>query len=48
MQTQTVEFAIIHTKGEIARIGRSSILQPKTSFKGGTVKCKDKPRQKDK
>lgn len=47
MKTQTVEFAVTHNKGTITRVGRTGILQPKTNFKGGSVKWyKDKPRQK--
>lgn len=49
MQRQTVEFAITHKNGVITRIGRTGINQPKTSFKGGSVKWyEDKPKQKDK
>ncbi len=45
-QTQTVEFAVTRNKGNITRIGMASILQPKTNFKGGSVKWyKDKPKQ---
>lgn len=47
MKTQMVEFATTQDKGSITRIGRASILQPKTNFKGGAVKWYvDKPRQK--
>lgn len=49
MQTQTVQFAVTRNKGNITRIGKAGILQPKTSFKGGSVKFyEDKPKQKDK
>lgn len=46
-KTQTVEFAVTKDKGSITKIGGASILQPKTNFKGGSVKWyEDKVRQK--
>ena len=46
MHKQTVEFAVTRNNGIVTRIGRTSINQPKTSFKGGTVKWyEDKPKQ---
>lgn len=49
MKTQTVEFAVTRNKGTITKVGRTGILQPKTSFKGGSVKWyEDKPKQKSK
>lgn len=49
MQKQTVEFAVKRNNGIITRVGRTSILQPKTNFKGGSVKWyEDKPKQKSK
>ena len=49
MQKQTVEFATIRKNGIITRIGRTSINQPKTNFKGGSVKFyEDKPKQVNK
>ena len=48
-QTQTIEFAVIRNKGNVTRIGRTSILQPKTNAKGGSIKWyKDKPKQESK
>ena len=45
--TQTIEFAVTRDKGNITRIGGTSILEPKTHFKGGSVKWyEDKPKQK--
>lgn len=44
-----MEFAV-ETKNGVVRIGKSSILQPKTNFKGGSIKwyeCKPK-KQEDK
>lgn len=49
MKTQTVEFAVTRNKGTITRVGRTSILQPKTNYKGGSIKWyKDKPKQESK
>ena len=49
MKTQTVEFAVTRNKGNITRVGRTSILQPKTNYKGGSIKWyKDKPKQESK
>lgn len=49
MQKQTVEFAVKHDNGTITRVGRTGILQPKSNFKGGSVKWyEDKPKQKSK
>lgn len=47
MHKQTVQFAVTRNNGSITRVGRTGILQPKTSFKGGTVRWyEDKPKQK--
>lgn len=47
MQKQTIEFAV-ETKNGVFRIGKSSILQPKTNFKGGSIKWyEDKPKKKE-
>lgn len=47
MRTQTVEFAVTRENGNITKIGRTSIAQPKPNFKGGTVKWyEDKPKEK--
>ena len=49
MQTQTVEFAVTRNNGNITRVGRTGIDQPKTNFKGGSIKWhQDKPKQKSK
>ena len=49
MNKQTVEFATVVKHGEVERIGGSSIVQPKTNFKGGTIKLyEDKPKKTDK
>ena len=38
MKSQTVCCAIVKENGVITKIGRSTILQPKPQFKGGSVK----------
>ena len=51
MHRQTVEFAVTRNKGNITRIGRTSILQPKTNSKGGSGSIKwyeDKPKRESK
>lgn len=46
MQKQTIEFAVKRDNGNITRIGRTGINQPKTNFKGGSVKWyEDKPKR---
>ena len=46
MHRQTVQFAVTHNKGNVTRIGKASILQPKTNFKGGSIKWyEDKPNR---
>lgn len=49
MQKQTIEFAVTRKNGIITRVGRTGINQPKTNFKGGSVKWyEDKRKQVDK
>lgn len=38
MKKQTLQFATVTENGVVTRIGRSVILQPKTHFKGGSIK----------
>lgn len=46
MNKQTVQFAVTRNNGNITRIGRTGIDQPKTNFKGGFVKWyEDKPKR---
>ena len=46
MHRQTVQFAVTHNKGNVTRIGKAGILQPKTNFKGGSIKWyEDKPKR---
>lgn len=49
MHKQTVEFAVTRKNGNITGIGRTGINQPKTNFKGGSIKWyEDKLKQKSK
>lgn len=41
MKKQTMPFATVTDKGVIVKVGKSTILQPKTNFKGGRVKWFD-------
>lgn len=48
MQKQTMEFVVETKNGVVERIGKATILQPKTNFKGGSVKWyEDKPKKKE-
>lgn len=47
MQAQTIQFAVQSTNGVIEKVGKSTIYQPKTNFKGGKIRWyEDKPKQK--
>ena len=41
MKKQTTEFAILSENGAITQVGRSTVVQPKTNFKGGSIKWFD-------
>lgn len=41
MEKQTMQFATLTEKGVVTRVGHSTILQPKTDFKGGSIKWAD-------
>lgn len=46
MHTQTIEFAIVVKDGVVQEIGKAVIEQPKTNFKGDSVKFyEDKPKK---
>lgn len=48
MQKTSYEFATVTKNGVVEQIGRSSILQPKINYKGGSIKWyedKLKPEQ---
>ena len=47
MQKQTIQFAVESKNGVVQRVGKSTILQPKTNFQGGSIKWyEDKPKKK--
>lgn len=46
MQKQTIQFAVETKNGVVQRIGKSTIYQPKTNFKVGSIKWyEDKPKK---
>ena len=46
MQKQTIQFAVQSKNGVVQRVGKSTILQPKTNFQGGSIKWyEDKPKK---
>ena len=49
MHIQTIQFATVTKNGVVQKVGRSTIVQPKTNFKGGSIKWyEDKPKKADK
>lgn len=46
MKKQTVQYASITKNGIVTKVGKSVILQPKTDFRGGSIKW-HKDRQKE-
>ena len=48
MQTQTIQFAVVTKNGVVQKIGKSTISQPKTNFKGGSIKCYEDKKKTDK
>lgn len=48
MQTQTVNFAVSVKNGIVQSVGRSAIYQPKTNFKGGSIKWYEDKKKSDK
>lgn len=47
MKRQTVEFEFKKQNRATANMGRATVYQPKTNFKGGSVKWyEDKPKKK--
>lgn len=46
MQKQTIQFAVQSKNGVVQKVGKSSILQPKTNYKGGKTNwLPDKPKK---
>lgn len=41
MDDQTVAFATVSEKGVVTKVGKSTVLQPKLRFKGGSVRWFD-------
>ena len=41
MQKQTIQFAVQSKNGVIEKVGKSTIYQPKTNFKGGKIRWYD-------
>lgn len=41
MEKQTIQFATVTENGAVTKIGKSTVLQPKTNFKGGSIKWAD-------
>lgn len=48
MQTQTIQFATVTKNGVVQKVGKSTILQPKTNFKGGFIKWYEDKKKADK
>ena len=48
MKTQTIQFATITKNGVVQKVGKSTILQPKTNFKGGSIKWYEDKKKIDK
>lgn len=46
MHTQTIQFATVTKNGVVQTIGHSTIIHPKTNYKGGQTKwLEDKPKK---
>ena len=48
MKTQTIQFATVTKNGVVQQVGNSTILQPKTNFKGGSIKWYEDKKKVDK
>lgn len=48
MKKQTVNFAVVTKKGTVQSIGRSTIYQPKPSFKGGSIQWYEDKKKSEK
>jgi hypothetical protein len=48
MKTQTIQFATITKNGVVQKVGKSTILQPKTNFKVGSIKWYEDKKKTDK
>ena len=41
MEKQTTKFTTVSKNGVVTQVGRSTIMQPTTNFKGGSIKWFD-------
>ena len=48
MQTQTIQFAVVTKNGVVQKVDKSTISQPKTNFKGGSIKWYEDKKKADK
>ncbi len=48
MKKQTVNFAVVTKNGIVQSTGRSTIYQPKTSFKGGSIQWYEDKKKSEK
>lgn len=48
MQKQTIQVATVTKNGIVQKVGKSTILQPKTNFKGGHIKWYEDKKKNDK
>lgn len=48
MKKQTVNFAVVTKNGIVKSTGRSSILQPKPNFKGGSIQWYEDKKKSEK
>ena len=48
MKTQTIQFATVTKNGVVQKVGKSTILQPKPNFKGGSIQWYEDKKKADK
>ena len=48
VQAQAIQFATVTKNGVVQKVGKSTILQPKTNFKGGSIKWYEDKKKADK
>lgn len=48
MKTQTIQFATVTKNGVVQKVGKSTILQPKNHFIGGSIKWYEDKKKADK
>lgn len=47
MHTQTIQFTTVTKNGVVQKVDKSTILQPKTNFKGGSIKWYEDKKEAD-